>query len=60
MSTIALNRTNHKSFAKADERMTLSERFRNYLAENSAVIVSGMMALNGDSNAYKIYNLLKK
>ena len=39
MSTIALNRTNHKSFTKADERMTLSERFRNYLAENSAVIV---------------------
>lgn len=60
MSTATLNRTNYKTFAKSEKRVSFVERFCNYITENSAEIVSGLMMLNGDTNAYRVYTMLKK
>ena len=36
-------------------RCSLRDRFYNYFEENGAQIVCGMLALNGRSDAYKLY-----
>ena len=43
------------------ERMVcLKDRFMNYLAENSSVIVPGLLALSGNTSAYRTYLMLKE
>lgn len=59
MNITALGRTGYKEFSGSAQKAALSERFKNYFVENSAVIVGGMMALNGNPQAYKTYLMLK-
>lgn len=60
MSTIALKNTNQKVFEKEEKKAGLRERFAEYWKENGAMIISGMMALNGNTNAYRTYCMLRK
>ena len=39
-------------------RLSLRERFARYIEENGVQIACGLMALNGDSNAYRTYAML--
>ena len=60
MNAVTMNKTGYKTFTESGRGMSLMERFQNYVAENSAVIVSGLMSLNGNGNAYAVYRMLKK
>lgn len=57
---MTLNKTNHKAFTESKKNVSLTERFKNYVMENSAIIVGGMMALNGNTNAYRVYRMLNE
>lgn len=39
-------------------RLSLKERFVKYMEENGVQIACGLLALNGDSNAYRTYAML--
>lgn len=39
-------------------RLSLRERFAKYMEENGVQIACGLLALNGDFNAYKTYAML--
>lgn len=60
MNTTVLGRTNYKAFSESKKKVSFADRFKNYLTENSAMILSGMQALSGNSNAYRTYLMLKK
>ena len=62
MSTMTLkNKVVCGTFKETEKRnISLAERFRNYITENSAVIVSGLAALNGNTNAFNVYRMLSK
>ena len=60
MSTIALKKTGYKSFSGSGKKLSLTERFKNYVMENCAVIVSGMMMMTGNTNAYSMYQMLSR
>lgn len=60
MSTIALKNTDQRVFEKEEKKAGLRERFAEYWMENGAMIISGMMALNGNTNAYRTYCMLRK
>lgn len=60
MNTTVLGRTGSKVLSASEGKVSMMERFKNYLLENSAEIVSGMMALNGNTNALRTYLMLKK
>lgn len=60
MSTIVLKNTDQKVFEKQEKKAGLRERFAEYWRENSAMILSGMMALNGNTDAYRTYCMLRK
>ena len=54
------NNAVYGTFDKSEKKVSLTERFRNYVAENSAVIVSGIAMLNGNTNAYRVYRMLSR
>lgn len=56
MSTVTKNKTSYKIFTKFEKKVSLMERFQNYIVENSEVFVSGLMMVNG--NAYSVYKML--
>ena len=60
MSTIALKKTGYKSFSGSGKKLSLTERFKNYVMGNCAVIVSGMMMMTGNTNAYSMYQMLSR
>lgn len=60
MSTIALKNANQKVFEREEKKAGLRERFAEYWEKNGAMIISGMMALNGNTNAYRTYCMLQK
>jgi len=39
-------------------RLSLRERFARYMEENGVQIACGLLALNGDLNAYRTYAML--
>lgn len=41
------------------ERKSLRERFADYIVENGAEIVSGGLALNGNTNGIAVYRIMK-
>ena len=43
----------------AAERKSLRERFADYIVENGAEIVSGGLALNGNTNGIAVYRIMK-
>lgn len=60
MSTMTLNKVTYKAFTESERKMTAMEKFRNYITENSAIIISGLAMLNGNTNAYRIYRMLSR
>ena len=59
MSTITMNKTGYKT-AAAGRKVSLMERFKNYLAENRATIIGGLTMMNGSGNAYEVYRMLNQ
>lgn len=59
MSTITMNKTGYKAFPGTERKISLKERFQNYVIENSAIIFSGLTMLNG-GNAYNVYKMLSR
>lgn len=57
----SMTMTNTAVYKKDSEhrRLSLMERFKKYMEENGAEIACGFLALNGGSNAYKLYTQLK-
>ncbi len=62
MTVLEMNRA-----IKSEEQQAFTERinflfhrFVDYVVENSAEICAGMLALNGNSYAYRTYAMLKK
>lgn len=43
----------------AVERKSLRERFADYIVENGTEIVSGGLALNGNTNGIAVYRIMK-
>ena len=56
MSTIAINREN---YTVREENVSLKERIKNYFTENAAIISAGLLSLNGNANAYQLYQLYR-
>ena len=56
----AMTMTNKAVMEKGTKavRLSLRERFARYIEENGVQIACGLMALNGDSNAYRTYAML--
>lgn len=50
----------YKAFTGTERKASLQERFQNYVTENSALIVSGLMVLSGSGNAYTTYKMLSR
>ncbi len=48
---------NRKAYTKnvSEQNMTLIQRFKKYLKENGPMINAGMLAMNGDTSAWKMY-----
>ena len=57
----AMTMTNTAAYKKDSDhrRLSLMERFKKYMEENGAEIACALMALNGDTNSYKLYMQLK-
>lgn len=55
----ALNSTLTGNVNKASDKVSLKERFVNYIMENSYIIVAGLSAINGNSNALRMYAMMK-
>lgn len=55
MSSIALKSKTYKK-----EKISLKERFKNYVLSNSAYICGGILAMNGDTRGYYTYKMLLK
>lgn len=58
MSTIAVNR---RSYVNTNtDRVSFTEKLRNYFEENSKVIVAGLLSMNGNvSEAAQVYRMMK-
>lgn len=57
---MTLNKVTYKAFTESERKMTAMGKFRNYITENSAIIISGLAMLNGNTNAYRIYRMLSR
>lgn len=60
MSMITMNKTGCKAFARSEKKASLMEKFQNYIVENNDIIVSGLMLISGNANAYGIYKMLNR
>lgn len=59
MTALNISRTLAGNVNKASDKVSLKERFVNYIMENSDIIIGGLSALNGNANTYKMYALMK-
>lgn len=57
MTTMTMTNTKTAVYNKeaGHGRLSLMERFKRYFEENSTEIACALLALNGSSNAYKMY-----
>lgn len=58
MSINIMNNTSYKSFTGTGKKASLKERFQDYMTENGAFIVGGLMMMNNNGNAYAVYKML--
>ncbi len=56
----AITMTNKAVLEKGTAKLSLKEQFARYIKENSAMIICGLMTLNGNSDACKTYAMLTK
>ncbi len=59
MSTITLNGTGHKSLIESGKRVSIMEKFTNYMTENSAIFISGLM-MYSNTSIYNVYRMLNR
>lgn len=61
MTTIALK---EKTFAESRKNVSLKERitkyFRTYFEENNIAIACGLLAMSGNADAGRLYQMLRK
>ena len=59
MSTITVNKNNYAVKENRENRVSLKERLRNYLAENAETITSGLLFMNGSTTPYTLYRSMR-
>lgn len=59
MTALNMNRAFTGTTNKVSNKTFLKERFVSYITENSDIIISGLSALNGNTNALKMYAMMK-
>ena len=59
MTALNISKTLTGNVNKVSDKVSLKERFVNYIMENSYIIIGGLSALNGNANAYKMYVMMK-
>lgn len=59
MTALNINRTLTGNINKVSDKVSLKERLVNYITENSDIIISGLSAMNGNTNALKVYAMMK-
>lgn len=60
MTALNINRTITSNVNKiSDNKVSLKERFVNYITENSDIIIGGLSSLNGNTNALRVYAMMK-
>lgn len=59
MTALNMNRAFTGTTNKVSNKTSLKERFVNYITENSDIIISGLSTLNGNTNALRIYAMMK-
>lgn len=59
MTALNINSTLTGNVNKVSNKVSLKERFVNYIMENRETIVAGLSAMNGNTNALKVYTLMK-
>lgn len=60
MTALNINRTITGNVNKvSNNKISLKERFVNYIMENSDIIVAGLSAMNGNTNTLKMYAMMK-
>ncbi len=47
--------TNTNFYRTSNNNVSLMDRFKKYMKENGPMIAAGMCALNGDTNAWRMY-----
>lgn len=58
MSTMTWNKTSCKIFNESERKTSMVEKIKNYIVENGAIIVCGLMMANGNANVYQVYKML--
>ena len=59
MTALNISKTLTGNVNKVSNKVSLKERFVNYIMENSDIIVGGLSVLNGNANTYKMYAMMK-
>lgn len=59
MTALNINKTLTSNVNKVSDKVSLKERFVNYIMENSDIIISGLSTLNGNTNALRVYAMMK-
>ena len=59
MTALNINRILTSNVNKVSDKVSLKERFVNYIMENSDIIIGGLSILNGNTNAYRMYSIMK-
>ena len=59
MTALNVSKTLTGNVNKVSNKVSLKERFVNYIMENSDIIVGGLSVLNGNANTYKMYAMMK-
>lgn len=59
MTALNINSTLTGDVNKVSDKVSLKERFVNYIMENNDIIVAGLSAINGNTNALKMYAMMK-
>ena len=60
MSAITMYQSGYKTFTGYMRRNLLMEKLKNLITENSAIIVCGLMMLNGSGNMSSVYEMLNR
>lgn len=59
MTALNISRTLTGNANKVSDKISLKERFVNYIMENRDIIICGLSVLNGNANTYRIYTSIK-
>lgn len=59
MTALNINSTLTGNVNKVSDKVSLKERFVNYITENKDIIVAGFSVLNGNTNTYRMYFMMK-